>query len=192
MKLFNDVNYNIIAKLIASKHIVCIFQGRSEGGPRALGNRSILFDPRDFTDVSFKSYINQIKGREWYRPVAGSILEEKTSEYFDMKGLKSTPFMTYAVKTLSLEHSKKILSIVTYDNTCRIQTVNEEQNYHYYNLIKSFYELTGVPIIGNTSFNLGGEPIVETIEDAISVIQRSEIEFLYLPEKSKLILSENK
>lgn len=188
MKLFNDIDYNIISELISLKHIVCIFQGRSEAGPRALGNRSILFDPRDYNNPD---YINKVKGREWYRPVAGTILEEKSFEYFDMKNLKSSPFMSYAVK-MKEKYYTKIPAILQVDNTCRIQTVNKEQNYHYYNLITSFYEKTGIPIIGNTSFNLGGEPIVETIDDAISVIERSSIEFLYLPEKKVLILSENK
>lgn len=190
MRLFKNVTYDLVSELIATKHIVAIFQGRSECGPRALGNRSLLFDPRDRKG---HLYINEIKGREWYRPVAGTILEEEFQNYFNTAGMKSSPFMVYAFPVSEdLNKSKRIGAITHVDNTCRIQTVNEQQNYHYYNLIKSFHKKTGVPVIGNTSFNLGGEPIVETVEDAISVINRSKIEFLYLPEKKVLILSENK
>lgn len=190
MRLFKNVTYDLVSELVATKNIVAIFQGRSESGPRALGNRSLLFDPRDRKG---HLYINEIKGREWYRPVAGTILEEEFQNYFETAGIKSSPFMVYAFPILKdFEILKKLGTIIHVDSTCRIQTVNQEQNYHYYNLIKSFYKKTGVPVIGNTSFNLGGEPIVETVEDAISVINRSKIEFLYLPEKKVLILSENK
>lgn len=190
MRLFKNVTYGLVSELIASKHIVAIFQGRSESGPRALGNRSILFDPRD---AKGHLYVNEIKGREWYRPVAGTIVEEEFQNYFKTGGLKSSPFMVYAFPLIKeIDELKSVAAITHIDDTCRIQTVNEKQNFHYYNLIKSFQKTTGVPILGNTSFNLGGEPIVETLEDAISVINRSKIEFLYIPEKKSLILSENK
>ena len=190
MRLYKNVTYDTVSNLIGSKHIVCLFQGRSEAGPRALGNRSILFDPRLHRG---NIYVNRIKGREWYRPLAGTILEEKFSEYFDTCGLKSSPFMSYALNFIELDRTEKeVPAIMHADGTCRIQTVNEEENFHYYNLIKSFYKITGIPIIGNTSFNLGGEPIVESLSDAISVIKRSQIEFLYLPETKVLMFSENK
>jgi carbamoyltransferase len=188
MKLSQDIDYADVAKLISNNHIVAIFQGRSEAGPRALGNRSILFDPRL---LDGHLYINKIKGREWYRPVAGTILEENFDDYFITNGLKNTPFMSYAVKIKSDNFKEKVPCIVHTDKTCRIQTVNKEQNYHYYNLISAFKNITRIPLIGNTSFNLGGEPIVETIRDALDVIQRSEIEYLYLPELRKLVFSEN-
>ena len=87
---------------------------------------------------------------------------------------------------------EKIPSIIHVDGTCRIQTVTEEQNFHYYNLIKEFYKQTGCPIIFNTSFNLGGEPLVETLEDAIWTLTNSDIEYLFLPEYNKLIIVKNK
>jgi len=87
---------------------------------------------------------------------------------------------------------EKIPSIIHVDGTCRIQTVNKDQNEHYYNLIKAFKEKTGVPIIFNTSFNLGGEPLVETLEDALWTLDQSEIEYLYLPEYGKLVTLKNK
>jgi carbamoyltransferase len=86
---------------------------------------------------------------------------------------------------------EKIPAIIHVDGTCRIQTVTEEQNTHYYNLIKAFYNRTGVPILFNTSFNLGGDPLVETLEDAIETLSKSEIEYLYLPELGKLVKVKN-
>ena len=179
-----DVSYSDVAKLIRQKNIVCMFQGRSESGPRALGNRSILFDP---TVENGKDLVNKVKGREWFRPFAGSILEEHADEYFDMAGLKNSPFMMYAVDVLP-EKQKIIPSITHVDNTCRIQTVSKENNEHYYNLISAFKELSGVPILFNTSFNLAGDPLVETFEDAIDTLKRSEMKYLYLPEYSKLLV----
>ena len=82
-------------------------------------------------------------------------------------------------------------SVIHVDNTCRIQTLTKEQNEHYYNLIDAFEKLSGVPILFNTSFNLGGEPLVETIQDAIKTLETSDIEYMYLPEISKLVTIKN-
>jgi carbamoyltransferase len=172
-----------IVDLITSKNIVAVFQGRSENGPRALGNRSLIFDP---TFEDGKDFVNNIKHREYFRPFAGSILEEDVHEWFDLRGMKSSPHMMYAVNCKP-GISEKIPSIIHVDGTCRIQTVNETQNPLYYKLIKAFKEKTGVPIVFNTSFNLGGEPLVETLEDALWTLQQSQIEYLYLPENNKLI-----
>lgn len=98
--------------------------------------------------------------------------------------------MSYAVEVL--EDKKELIpGIIHVDDTCRIQTVTENQNYHYYNLIKSFYEKTSVPILFNTSFNLGGETLVQTLDDAIDTLKRSEIEYLFLPETMELLIEEN-
>lgn len=179
-----DITYSDVARLIREKNIVCIFQGRSESGPRALGNRSILFDP---TVENGKDLVNKIKGREWFRPFAGSVLEEHAEEYFDMAGLKKSPFMMYAVDVRS-EKCNVIPAITHVDNTCRIQTVSKKDNEHYYNLIKAFKDLSGVPILFNTSFNLAGDPLVETFTDALDTLERSELKYLYLPEYSKLVI----
>jgi carbamoyltransferase len=178
-----DVNYSDIVELLTEQKIVSLFQGRAEGGPRALGNRSILFDPRvqDGKDI-----VNQVKGREWFRPFAGSVLVEQSNEWFDMAGLKESPFMMYAVDVLP-EKRKEIPSITHADGTCRVQTVSKENNEHYYNLISAFFEKTGVPILFNTSFNLAGDPLVETVEDAINTLLKSKIQYLYMPEIGKLI-----
>ena len=83
--------------------------------------------------------------------------------------------------------AEKIPSVIHVDGTCRIQTVTEEQNANYYNLIKAFYNKTGIPILFNTSFNLGGDPLVETLDDAVDTLSRSELNYLYIPELKKLI-----
>lgn len=188
VELKENVTYNEVVDLITNKNLVTIFQGKSENGPRALGNRSILYDP---TDPNGKDFVNEVKRREWFRPFAGSILAEDVHEWFDLRGMNSSPHMMYAVNCKP-GIKEKIPSIIHVDDTCRIQTVTEEENPHYYNLIKAFKEKTGVPIIFNTSFNLGGDPLVETIDDAITTLTRSNIEYMYLPENNMLIKVPNK
>lgn len=178
-----DCEYSDVAKLLVDGKIVCMYQGGAESGPRALGNRSILFDPRIHNG---KDIVNTVKHREYFRPFAGSILLEHVHDWFDMRGLEESPFMMFAVNVL--ENKKHIIPSITHvDGTCRVQTVSEQQNYHYYNLIKQFYNITGVPILFNTSFNLAGEPLVETPEDAINTFTNSDIDYLYFPENKKLI-----
>lgn len=178
-----DVTPADVAKLISERNIVAIFQGRSEAGPRALGNRSILYDPRD---PKGKDHVNKVKGREWFRPFAGSMLHEHFEEWFETAGIEETPFMMYAID-FKLEKHGEVPAITHVDGTCRIQTVKREQNPVYYDLIDEFYKLTNVPIIFNTSFNLAGEPLVETLEDAINTLRNSEMQYLYLPEIGKLV-----
>ena len=162
--------------------IVAIFQGKGEWGPRALGNRSILFDPRD---KEAKQIVNNVKKREHYRPFAGSVMKEHAHEWFHMLQLEESPWMSFAIQAKDIAF-EQIPTLVHADGTCRIQTVTEEQNKNYYNLIKGFYERTGVPIIFNTSFNLGGEAICETIYDAIDTCNRSMINHLYIPEDQEV------
>jgi carbamoyltransferase len=178
-----DAKHSDVVELLINKNIVALFQGRSENGPRALGNRSFLFDPR-FKDG--KDFVNEVKRREYFRPFAGSILEEDVHKWFDLRGMPSSPTMMYAVNCQpGIE--EKIPAIIHVDGTCRIQTVTAKQNKHYYDLIKTFKDKTGCPIIFNTSFNLGGDPLVETLEDAVETLVKSEVEYLYLPEYGKLI-----
>tara|TARA_B000000609_G_scaffold120026_1_gene93980 strand:- start:3308 stop:4528 length:1221 start_codon:yes stop_codon:yes gene_type:complete len=176
-----------IAKLLTEKNIVALWQGQSENGPRALGNRSLLFDPR-FKDG--KDYVNRVKRREYFRPFAGSILHEYTHEWFDLRGMEETPHMMYAVNCKP-GVEEKIPSIIHVDGTCRIQSVKKEDNELYYRLIKKFHEMTECPIVFNTSFNLGGEPLVETLDDAVRTLQNSDIEYLYLIEYGKLVKVKN-
>jgi len=178
-----DATHEDVVELLLNKNIVSMFQGRSENGPRALGNRSILFNP---TYIDGKDFVNQVKNREYFRPFAGSIMQDHVHEWFDLRGMEDSPYMMYAVNCQpGIE--EKIPAIIHIDGTCRIQTVTEEQNKHYYDLIKVFHSRTGVPILFNTSFNLGGDPLVETLDDAIDTLSRCDIEYLYLPEYSKLI-----
>tara|TARA_B000000565_G_scaffold234011_1_gene194151 strand:- start:81 stop:1901 length:1821 start_codon:yes stop_codon:yes gene_type:complete len=183
----NYANHEDVIKLITSENIVAMFQGKSESGPRALGNRSILYDPRD---PEGKDFVNTVKHREYFRPFAGTILKEHVHDWFDLRGMDETPFMMYAVECKpGIE--EKIPAIIHVDKTCRIQTVTKEQNKNYHELISEFYKQTGCPILFNTSFNLGGEPLVETLEDAVKTIANSDIEYLYLPEYGKLITIKN-
>lgn len=177
----------VLDQIIDKQQIVGMFQGTGEWGPRALGNRSILFDP---TNVEAKQIVNSVKKREYYRPFAGSVMLEHANEYFEMLQLKESPWMSFAIKAKDIAY-EKVPTLVHADGTCRIQTVTEEQNKNYYNLIKGFYERTGVPMIFNTSFNLGGEALVETIEDAIDTCNRSEINFLYVPEDQPIYIPEH-
>ena len=179
----SKVTYVDVVKLITDKNIVALFQGRSEAGPRALGNRSILYDPRD---PNGKDHVNMVKRREYFRPFAGSILLEHVHDWFDLRGMEDSPFMMYAVNCRE-GIVEKIPAIIHVDGTCRIQTVTQEQNEHYYNLISEFYSQTECPIIFNTSFNLGGEPLVETLDDALRTLANSLIEYLYLPEYEILV-----
>lgn len=172
-----------VASLIADGNIVALFQGASEGGPRALGNRSILFDPRR---ADGKDIVNGVKRREWFRPFAGSVLEEHASEWFDMATLTSSPFMMFAVD-VQKDKLNQIPAVTHVDGTCRVQTVNRLQNSHYYDLIKAFADQTGVPVLFNTSFNLAGEPLVETVIDALVTMFRSDISYVYMPDLGKLI-----
>ena len=182
-----DASHDDVVELMSNKNIVALFQGQSEAGPRALGNRSLMFDP---TFEDGKDFVNGIKRREYFRPFAGSILEEHAQEWFDLRGMESSPHMMYAVNCAD-GVAEKIPSIIHVDGTCRIQTVNEEQNKNYYDIIQTFYKKTGVPIIFNTSFNLGGEPLVETLDDAVRTLANSDIEYLYLAEFGKLITVKN-
>jgi carbamoyltransferase len=182
-KIIENVNPQYVAKLISEKNIVALYQGRSEGGPRALGNRSILYDPRD---PNGKNHVNIVKKREWYRPFAGTVLYENAKEWFDLQSLDESKFMMFAVDVI--EDKKSLIPAITHvDGTCRVQTLKKEDNINYYNLIEEFYKITNVPILFNTSLNLAGDAINETLKDALKTLHKSEIKYLYLPELSILV-----
>lgn len=175
-----ESSFNEVIDLLINNKIVALYQNKAEAGPRALGNRSLLMNP---CLINGKNIMNSIKGREYFRPLACCVLEEHAEEWFD---LKYSPDMMYAVT--AKEKAKKIVpSVVHEDNTCRIQTVNKDQNKNLHTLLSLFYEKTKVPILMNTSFNLKGEPIVETPEDAVSVLKKSKIDYLYFANENKLV-----
>jgi carbamoyltransferase len=164
----------LVAQAIADGKIVGWFQGRMEWGPRALGNRSILVDPRK---SEMKDILNtRIKKREWFRPFAPSILLEKVSEYFE-RGYPE-PFMlkVYSIK----EDKRKLIPAVTHiDGTGRLQTVSKEENPLFWQLINEFEKLTGAPVLLNTSFN-ENEPIVCTPKEALDCFLRTKMDMLVL------------
>jgi carbamoyltransferase len=182
-KEIHGVTPKDVAELIADRNVVAIYQGRTECGPRALGNRSILYDPRD---PDGRDVVNKIKKREWYRPFAGTVLEECAHDWFDMANLKSSPWMMFAVDCY--EEKRDIVPALQHnDGTSRIQTVTSEQNKHYYDLISEFYKLTGIPMVLNTSFNLAGDVIVNNMEQACYTCRDGKIPYLYCPEREMLI-----
>lgn len=150
-------NEEIVEYLL--EHKLCgIARGRAEFGPRALGNRSLLADPRD---PNIKSIVNDIKQRQQFRPFAPVIMEEYVEKYFQMP-MKTSPYMQYAVKC---RQSKNFPAIVHIDQTSRVQTVNKSQNLELYNLLKIWYEKTGCPMLLNTSLNIKGKPMVNNKKD---------------------------
>jgi carbamoyltransferase len=178
-----NVNYKDIINLIREKNIVALFQERCENGPRALGNRSLMYDA---TDPNGKDFVNLIKKREYFRPFAASVLQDDVHDWFDLRGMKDSPSMMYAVNCKP-GVEEQIPAVIHVDGTCRIQTVTYEQNPHWYNLILEFKNQTGVPALFNTSFNLGGEPLVETIDDAFRALYNSGINYVYFPSVQILV-----
>ncbi len=179
-----DELLNNTAKLIADGNVIGWFQGRMELGPRALGARSILADPRrqDMQDI-----LNlKVKHREGFRPFAPSVLEEYAQEYFDCD--RPSPYMLFVVDVKKDMHDK-VPAITHVDGTARFQTVNKLQSPRYWKLIKEFQELTSVPVVVNTSFNVMGEPIVCSPEEALRCFQSTGIDHLvvenFIIEKEK-------
>lgn len=173
-----DDIYHRIAKLIVDGNVVGWVQGRSEFGPRALGNRSILADPRPAEN---KEIINAIiKKREAFRPFAPSVLEEYAEEFFEINSSRRNySYMNIVVKVRP--EKRKLLGAVTHvDGTARLQTVSKEINERYWRLIDAFNESTGIPVLLNTSFNNSVEPIIDSIEDAITCFLTTEIHYLVI------------
>jgi carbamoyltransferase len=161
------------AQLIADGNVVGWYQGKMEWGPRALGNRSILADPRR---ADMKDTLNaKIKHRESFRPFAPSILEEYASDYFEID--TSSPYM---LMVAPIKKPKEIPAVTHVDGTGRLQTVSKESNALYYDLINEFYKITGVPVIINTSMNVMGEPIVNTPEQAYQMIVKTDMDCIVM------------
>lgn len=162
----------VAARSLARGGVVAWFQGRSEFGPRALGNRSILADPRD---PMMRDTLNlKIKMRERYRPYAPSVLEERATEFFDLQGPSPSMLRVVPVKTMSLP------AITHVDGSARVHTVSRRDNPMFYDLIHTFAEITGIPVVLNTSFNRAGQPIVETPRDAVDAFLAMKMDMLII------------
>jgi len=162
-----------VAKLIVEGNVVGWYQGKMEWGPRALGNRSIIADPRN---AKMKDILNEkIKHRESFRPFAPCILEEYTSEYFDVD--VPSPYMLLVAP---VKKPEKIPAVTHVDGTARLQTVSKDINLLFYNLITEFYKITGVPVLINTSMNVRGEPIVDTPEQAYNMIVKTDMDYIVM------------
>jgi carbamoyltransferase len=161
-----------VCNLLIDQKSVAIFEGAPEAGPRALGHRSILFDPRN---KEAKNLVNQIKKREWYRPFAGIILKEHFTEYFETLGLDDSKFMTVNFEALS-RTVDLVPGIIHVDKSCRIQTVSDG---FLYEVLLMFYKKTGCPMLLNTSFNLAGHPLVQTKKDAFDTFDNSLLDALF-------------
>ncbi len=163
------------ARLIAESNVIGWFYGGAEYGPRALGNRSILCDARnpDMRDIANK----KVKHREPWRPFAASVLKENMTEWFELE--QESPFMLIAANVVESK-KQQIPSVVHVDGTCRIQSVTKDANGRYYELLSEFNKITGVPLLLDTSFNLAGDPIVETPADALDCFLKTKMDYLVL------------
>jgi carbamoyltransferase len=165
----------LVARCVANGHIVARFDGGAEFGPRALGNRSILCDPRR---AGMKEYLNlRVKHREAFRPFAPTVLEEHADAWFDLGGRSAYMLRVAAIRP---ERLGLVPAIAHVDGTARVQTLARDENLAYWRMISAFHDLTGIPLVLNTSFNLAGRPIVETPLDAIDCFTSTEIDMLVL------------
>ena len=174
-----DYNYDefdnieeVIARLLAEGKIVANYQGRLELGPRALGNRSLLASPEKYEMLV---RMNELKGREVWRPLAPAVMYDKQETVFDSDIF--SPHMTKNFKVLN-EMKDRLQAITHVDGTARIQSVTKEYNELFCNIINEFYKLTGIPVVINTSFNVKGEPIVCTPQEAIDSFERMNLDYL--------------
>jgi carbamoyltransferase len=169
-----------IARLLVSHKVIATLGGKAEAGPRALGNRSILFYP----DVAnAKEIVNLVKNREWYRPFAAAVLEEDADKLFFMNG-GANEFMTSSF-TARPETRLLFPGVVHVDGTCRVQTVSKSSPLH--SLLVEIKKITGTGLVLNTSFNLAGEPLVDSYEDAIRTFNNSSIDVLWFLNESKAL-----
>ena len=177
-----EIETKEVAQMLVENKKVAVFSGKSEAGPRALGNRSILFYPvlQDSKDI-----VNKIKKREWYRPFAACVLKEDANQYFNMMNIKDSPYMTVSFDCL--EHTKELFpGIVHVDGSCRVQTVDED-NKNLYALLSELKKITGHGLLLNTSFNGAGDPLVETLSEAVDFLLKSQLDCIWTPDNGKII-----
>ncbi len=164
-----------VAELLEGENVIGWFQGRMEFGPRSLGNRSIIADARN--KENWQKVNLKIKFRESFRPFAPTVLEERVSDYFDLD--RESPYMLLVADTKP-EKRNEIPAVTHVDGSARIQTIRRDQNPRYYELIKAFEKRTNCPVIINTSFNVRGEPIVESPKDALNCFLHTHMDYLVL------------
>ncbi len=180
-----------LAGILSSNNIVARFNGKMEWGARALGNRSILANPKEWANI--EKINSKIKKRDFWMPFAPSILREKSNKYLINPKNIFSPYMMMAFNTTNSAQQDICAAIHPRDKTARAQMVDKKMNFEYWQLINKFYEITGIPCILNTSFNLHGFPLVYTIEDAIKVYKNSGLDYLaiddyLLTKKNKLLM----
>lgn len=186
-KIVKNPKAKTIAKWLVSGKIIGRFSGKMEFGQRALGNRSILADPRTFNSVA--KINNVIKKRDFWMPFTPSILNDYSKKLINNKKNIYSPFMTMAFNT-NVKYVEKLPAVIhPSDKTIRPQMLKRSDNQKYYDIIKEFFNLTGIPAVLNTSFNLHGEPIVESPKDALSTFERSDLDILLF---DKLAIIKNK
>ncbi len=183
LEIFNqykvvDSDFTEVAKIVY-KEPVALFQGSSEQGQRGLGNRSLLINA---FDKNCLDKINLIKRREWYRPFACSILKEELHKWFYPLKVDSS-YMMFVLKS-----KKKMLNVTSKDGLCRAQSVDKIKNKHYYDLLKNYQKLYKIPLLLNTSLNMPGHTMVETLEDLRYMFEHTELKYAWLPEIQKLII----
>jgi len=175
-----------ISKLLDEGKIIGFMRGPSESGPRALGFRSILCDP---SYPNMKNILNnKVKHREWFRPFAPACKKEHADKYFDSSHFEHMEFMSFAVK-VKQDAKDKIPAVVHVDDSARLQTVTKESNRYFYDLLTSFEKQTGKHVLLNTSLNSWGNPISNTVEDSIKILERTDMDYLVVDD---ILFSQNK
>ena len=173
---------DVIATHLCMQKTVAVFYGQAESGQRALGHRSILFDPRN---PAAKEIVNRVKHREWYRPFAASVLEEDFASIFEAMDCHRSEFMTVS---FTVRPGAGLPGVTHVDQSCRVQTVSQRKVPHLYGLLRAFKAATGCGVLLNTSFNLAGQPLVETVSEAIATFRNSEIDVLWFPEIGRALV----
>jgi len=175
-----DLDLDHVCKLLKAGKIIGICRGGSEVGPRALGNRSIICDP-SFSNM--KDILNhKVKFREWYRPFAPVCLKQDATIYFESKDFENFEFMSWAPKVKS-EYKQLLPSITHVDGTARLQCVTEESNKFFHDLLQTFSKYSDTKVLLNTSFNIRGNPILTTVEDALYVLDNTELDCVIIEDK---------
>jgi len=170
-----EATTKVAARLLAADKIIGWCQGRAEFGPRALGNRSIITSPGS---LDLKDRLNaSVKFRLGFRPFAPSMLADRVADLFEGGGVSPFMLMAYTAKP---EWRERIIGVLHFDDTARVQTMEPDENPRYHELISNFDKLTGVPLVLNTSLNVRGEPIANTAKDALACFDTSGMEYLFL------------